>query len=108
MELSVTLIGIVLIIGVIWVLLELKRFKHRALAIFLMIVVLFTYFSFTFVFKDHKLDLSSMEGIKEAGTVYYSWLSSIFTNVKTLSSNAIKMEWGVNNSTASSLNLSKN
>lgn len=99
MDLSVTIIGIVLIIAFIWVILELKRFKHRALAIFLMAIVLFTYFSFTFVFKGEKLDLSSWDGIKEAGGIYYSWLTSIFGNVKTLSSNAIKMDWGVNNST---------
>ena len=100
MDLSVTLIGIVLIIAVIWGVLELKRFRHRALAIFLMALLLFTYFSFTFVFKDKKLDLSSMNGIKDAGAIYYSWIGSIFSNVKGLSSNAIKMNWGVNNTTS--------
>lgn len=105
MDLSVTLIGIVLIIAAIWAVLELKRFKHRALAIFLIVILLFTYFSFTVVFKDKKLDLSSMDGIKEAGGIYYSWVSSVFLNVKSLSSNAVKMNWGVNNTT---LNLNNN
>ena len=106
MELSVTIIGIVLIIAAIWVVLELKRFKHRALAIFLIIILLFTYFSFTVVFKDKKLDLSSVDGIKEAGGIYYSWLGNIFSNVKGLSSNAVKMDWGVNNTTLNSNNNS--
>ena len=106
MDLSVTLIGIVLVIAAIWVVLELKRFRHRALAIFLIIILLFTYFSFTFVFKDKKLDLSSINGIKDAGMIYYSWLGSLFTNVKSLSSNAVKMDWGVNNSTLSANNNS--
>ncbi len=106
MDLSVTLIGIVLIIAVIWGVLELKRFKHRALAIFLMVLLLFTYFSFTTVFKDKKLDLSSVDGIKEAGGIYYSWLGSIFSNVKSLSSNAVKMDWGAKNTTLNSSNHS--
>lgn len=106
MDLSVTLIGIVLIIVVIWVVLEFKRFKHRILAVLLIMILLFTYFSFTIVFKDKKLDLSSIEGIREAGGIYYSWVSSIFLNVKSLSSNAVKMDWGVNNTTLNSDNNS--
>lgn len=106
MDLSVTLIGIVLIIAAIWCVLELKRFKHRALAIFLIMILLFTYFSFTTVFKDKKLNLSSMDGIKEAGQIYYSWLSSVFLNVKSLSSNAVKMDWRAKNTTLNSNNNS--
>ncbi|HTZ41657.1 MAG TPA: hypothetical protein VMC07_00405 [Candidatus Omnitrophota bacterium] len=108
MNLTITLIGIILIIAAIWVILELKRFRHRILAVFLICLLLFTYFSFTAVFSGKSLDLSSVDGIKEAGGIYFSWLSSIFSNVKVLSSNAIKMDWGVNNSSLSGVNLSKN
>lgn len=100
------LVGIVLIIAAIWLVLGLKRFKHKALAIFLIAIVLFSYFSFTAVFRDKKPDLSSMDGIKEAGQIYYLWLSSVFLNVKSLSSNAVKMDWGVNNTTLNSNNNS--
>ncbi len=105
MDLSITLIGIALVIAAIWMILELKRFRHRILAVFLVVVVLFTYFSFTAVFSGKKLDLSSVDGIKEAGGIYFSWLGSIFTNIKSLTSNAVKMDWGVKNN---SLNLTNN
>jgi predicted Kef-type K+ transport protein len=106
MDLTITLIGVALIIIAIWVFLELKRFRHRLLAVFLIALVLFTYFSFTFVFSGKNLDLSSIDGIKQAGGIYYSWLSSVFINFKSLTTNAIKMNWGVNNNTLNSTNSS--
>jgi predicted Kef-type K+ transport protein len=106
MDLTITLIGVALIIIAIWVFLELKRFRHRLLAVFLIALVLFTYFSFTFVFSGKNLDLSSIDGIKQAGGIYYSWLSSVFINFKSLTTNAIKMKWGVNNNTLNSTNSS--
>jgi predicted Kef-type K+ transport protein len=106
MDLTIALIGVVLIIVAIWVFLELKRFRHRLLAVFLIALILFTYFSFTYVFANKPLNLSSMDGIKQAGVVYYSWLSSVFTNLVSITTNAIKLNWGVNNSTLNQTNLS--
>jgi ACR3 family arsenite efflux pump ArsB len=106
MDLSITLIGIVLVIVAIWVILEIKRFRHRALAIFLVFILLFSYFSFTAVFSGKKLNLSSIDGIKEAGGIYYSWLATIFTNVKSLTSNAVKMDWGAKNTVGNLTNNS--
>jgi len=106
MDLSITLVGIIIIIAAIWVILEMKRFKHRALAIFLIFVLLFSYFSFTVVFTGKKLDLSSVDGVKEAGGIYYSWLASIFVNLKSLTSNAIKMDWSAKNAVGNFTNSS--
>lgn len=113
MQISITLIGIIIAVVAIWIIFELKRggvaFKHRFFAIFLIVLLLFTYFSFTFVLGNKNLDLSSWNGIKQAGAVYYSWLSSVFVNFKTLTTNAIHMNWGAANSTlqnATIVNLS--
>lgn len=109
MNLSITLIGIVVVIVIIWVIIELKRkgvsFKHRLLAIFIIFLLLFTYFSFTIVLKGKSLDFSSWDSIKGAGIMYYSWLVSSFGNVKTLTTNAIHMNWGINNSNASNVTV---
>ncbi len=99
MDLTITLIGIGVLIVAIWVFLELKRFRHRILAVFLIALLLFTYFSFTFVFHNKPLDLSSIDGMKQAGGVYADWLGSVFLNFKSLTTNAIKMNWGANNTT---------
>ncbi len=106
MNLTIALIGVVLIIVAIWVFMELKRFRHRILAVFLVALLLFTYFSFTFVFSNKPLDLSSVDGIKNAGVIYYSWLSSVFINFKSLTTNAIRMNWTVSNNTLNQSNLS--
>jgi hypothetical protein len=97
MQLNITLLSIVLVIIAIWVLLETKRFKHKMVAIFIIIVILFTYFSFSVALSGKKLDLSTVDGISQAGAVYFSWLGSVFTNVKTITANAVKMNWGVVN-----------
>jgi uncharacterized membrane protein len=101
MDLTITLIGIVLVIVAIWVFLEMKRFRHRILAVFLIALILFLYFSFTFVFHNKPLDLSTISGISQAGTTYFAWLGSVFTNLVAITTNAVKMNW-----TSNSTNLS--
>lgn len=102
MDLTITLIGVVVLIVAIWVFLELKRFRHRILAIFLIGLLLFLYFSFTFVFHNKPLDLSTISGISQAGTTYFAWLGSIFTNLVAITTNAVKMNWTAVNATNSS------
>ncbi len=98
MDLTITLIGIGVLIVAIWVFLELKRFRHRLLAIFLIGLLLFLYFSFTFVFHNKPLDLSSINGISQAGGTYFAWLGSVFVNFKSITTNAINMNWAANTS----------
>jgi len=43
------------------------------------------------------VDLNSAEGLKEAGVLYSEWLGNGFENLKTLTTNAIKLDWGVKN-----------
>jgi len=102
MDLTITLIGVVVLIVAIWVFLELKRFRHRLLAIFLIGLLLFLYFSFTFVFHNKPLDLSSINGVTQAGGTYFSWLGSVFVNFKSITANAVNMNWTAVNSTNSS------
>ena len=100
MQLNITLLSVILVVIAVWVLLETKRFKHKMVAIFLIAVILFTYFSFSIALRGKNLDLSTIDGISQAGGVYFSWLGSIFINVKTITANAVKMNWGVVNENA--------
>jgi len=93
MELGVALLIISVLIIAIWVIFEAKRMKHKLLAVFLIGLLLFSYFSFNFVFKDEEIDYKSVDGLKTAANLYLSWLGTIFTNVKAISANAIKMDW---------------
>ena len=111
MQISIALVGIIIAIVIIWIMIELKRkevlFRHRFFAIFIIILLLFSYFSFTYVLGGRGLNFSTWDGIKQAGAIYYSWLASVFENFKVLTTNAIHMNWGINNSSnITSVNLS--
>lgn len=94
MQLSITLITVIVLVVAVWILMETRKFKHKIVEVFLIVFILFTYFSFTFVVGSKGLDLSTFNGIKEAGGIYLSWLGGVFSNLKTLTANAIHMNWG--------------
>ena len=83
----------------IWVVVELKRMKHKVFAIVLIAFILFLYLTSSYVFEGKGINLKSVDGLKEAGNLYFVWLGSFFGNLKTITVNAIKMNWR-GNSTA--------
>jgi len=101
MALDVTFMVIAILIIAIWVLIELKRMRHKLFAIFLIALILFLYLSITFTFKGQEMDLKSPGGIIKASKIYFAWLGSAFGNIKTITTNAINMNWKTNNQTAS-------
>jgi predicted ferric reductase len=90
------LILVVVLIVAIWLIIEFKRFRHKILAVFLILLILFTYFSFASVIKDKGLDLKTFDGMKQAGKLYLLWLGNAFQNVKVVTSNVIDMDWSGN------------
>jgi hypothetical protein len=93
---SPILILVVVLIAVIWLFIEFKRFRHKMLAVFLIVLILFTYFSFSAVIKGKNIDLKTPDGLKQAGHLYVLWLGNAFKNVKVVTSNVINMSWSVN------------
>jgi len=100
MAVGVTLLIVAVLIIAIWVIIEVKRFKHKIFAIFLILLILFTYLSFTAVLKGKDINFKSAVGLKEAGTLYVSWLGSIFGNLKSITTHAIDMDWNRINETS--------
>ncbi len=96
---SSTIIFLSLTIVVIWVLVEVKRLKHKIGAIALIALIIFSYLSFFAVFNSQKLDLKTPVGLADASKIYFSWLGSLFTNLKVLTANAIHLDWKPDNST---------
>jgi len=99
------MIGLVLIIisilavGV-YMLAELRRFKHKLWAMLIILLLLFAYVSFTLTLKGKDIDFKSVPGLIQAGKIYFLWLGGIFGNMKSITGNAINMDWGVNESSA--------
>lgn len=96
MVIGITLFIVAVSIIAIWVIIEIKRMKHKFLAIFLIGLILFVYLSFAFVTKGQDINLKTTSGLIQATKLYFSWLSSAFVNLKTITANAIDMDWGLN------------
>jgi hypothetical protein len=101
------LILVVVLIAVIWLFIEFKRFRHKMLAVFLIVLILFTYISFSSVIKGKNLDLKTFEGIKDAGHLYVLWLGHAFQNVKVVTSNVVNMNWNVNDTSGGNQSIKK-
>lgn len=97
MHFGLALIIIVSLVALIWIVIELKRFKHKIFAIFLIALILFAYVSLTIVFKGKDVDYKTVEGVKVASGIYFSWLGGVFGNLKSITTNAVNMNWGANN-----------
>ena len=93
MAIGVTLLVIAVLLIAIWVIFEVKRFRHKLFAIFLIVLILFTYLSFTAVLKGKDVDIKTVSGLKEAGSLYVSWLGSIFGNLRSITTHAVDMDW---------------
>lgn len=99
MAIGVTLIILAVVVVVIWLIIEAKRMRHKFVAIFLITLILFTYFSFSIVIKRNNVNLKTTEGWKDAGILYFSWLGNVFNNIKSISSYAIHQDWKSTNLT---------
>lgn len=99
MAFSMFLIVTLIIILLIWFFIEIKRAKHKIFAIALIILIVFLYFSVTYIFKDKPVDYKSVNGISDATKLYFNWLGYFYNNAKTITNNAIKMNWKGNIST---------
>jgi len=90
---GVALIILTAVVLIIWFSIEFKRFKHKIWAFVLIALVVFGYISLTVSLKDQNINYRSVSGLFLATKVYFSWLFSMGSNVKTITANAIHMDW---------------
>ena len=93
MEVGLTIFIIVALVIAIWIVVQIKHMRHKIFAIVLIALVLFLYVSSTFIFKDQDIDFKTISGVTTASRLYFSWLGSIFVNIKSITTSAIKMDW---------------
>jgi glucan phosphoethanolaminetransferase (alkaline phosphatase superfamily) len=93
MAIGITFVVAAVLILAVWMLAEFKKFRHKIWAIFLIVLILAGYFSFNSAIKGKDLDFKTLDGLKEAGGLYFSWLGHAFGNMKTITSNAVNMNW---------------
>jgi hypothetical protein len=93
MEIGATLLIIGIIIAGIWILIETKSFRHKLFVIFLIGLIIFSYFSFNAALKKESVDYKSVSGLIDTSRVYFSWLGNIFSNIKSINSYVVKQNW---------------
>ena len=99
MVVGITLFIVAILIAAVWIIIEIKRLRHKLFAIFLIALILFTYLSFSITLSGKDIDLSTVPGWVSAAKIYFSWLGSIFGNLKSITAQAISLDWVGNNST---------
>lgn len=88
-----TLLIISLVIITVWILLEIKRLKHKVLLIVLVFLMISLYFGAIVVFQDRNIDFTSYPGMIDATKIYFSWLGSVFGNIKVITAGATQLDW---------------
>lgn len=85
-----------LVVGLL--LAKVKHLKHKSLAVFLALIVLFFCLTVPPAVKNSDVNFKTFSGVAETFKLYFVWLGHSFGNVKTLTGNAIKMDWVGNQS----------
>ena len=82
--------SVVLLAIALFVIMKVTKFRHRLLAIILIALVLFGYFSFNFALGGHEIDLTTAKGVGQAFGIYFSWLGTAFGNAQTITSRVVE------------------
>ncbi len=88
---------IIVIIGLAFI--KFSSTKSQIKLILCVLLILFLGGTILIVYTKNKLELTSYEGIMDAGKIYFGWLGNGFQNLKTITANAIKMDWTSTNGT---------
>jgi hypothetical protein len=93
MAFGVIVLLIAAFIVVILMLLRFKKLKHEIFAFFLILLILFAFFSFTLAFKGKNFTIANVSDVNSAVKIYLSWFGNAFDNVKIITTQAVKMNW---------------
>lgn len=94
---SITIIAVIIVAAV--VLIKMNHFRHKMTIIAVLMFALFLYTTVTVVNKSNEFDFTTTEGFFDALKVYTGWLGNGFGNLKSITGNAIKMDWSSTNGT---------
>jgi len=85
------IVVVLLVIGIFAI--RMNHFRHKIFIVGLLLFALFLYGSLVVVSSLNDFDLKTSEGIMDAGKLYFGWLGNGFKNLKTITGNAIGMDW---------------
>ncbi len=96
MEIGIILFIIGILTVAVWIIFAFGRMKHKFLTFLLIALVLFSIISFNLVFKGKDISVESISDLGGLVKIYFSWLGGVFSNIKTITTQAIKLDWQTN------------
>lgn len=90
---------IVVLIVLAFLILRIKHLKHKVFLVIIIMILLFFYTTGSRILAEQNVNWKSLSGLEKGVKVYFSWLGGIFSNLKTMTANAIKMDWTARNKT---------
>ncbi len=87
---------VILLILVIFFFVKLRYIKHKLLWILILITILILYIGFMISTSGKDINLKTFEGTSAAIRLYLTWLGQSFDNLKILTGQATKLDWGAN------------
>jgi len=90
-------IGVILVlVFAIFLFVKLKYIKHKITWIVVLFLMLIFYLGFLASISGQELDLNTLQGSETAIKLYFGWMGQSFDNVKSLTGQATKLDWGTN------------
>lgn len=71
--------------------------KHKVFLIVFILVLLFIYTTGSRVLTGYDINWKSASGVEKGLKAYFAWFGGVFGNFKSITANAIKMDWSTNN-----------
>jgi len=91
---------IIALIVLAYLCLKVYHFKHRIFFVFVILALLFFYATASKIATKYEINWKSFSGIEEGMKIYFAWLGGAFNNLRSITANAIKMDWTMENRTS--------
>jgi len=82
----------------VWIMFKFKGIQHKFVTFLIISLIIFSFFSFYLAFNGKDISVKNFSDVENIAQIYFSWLGNAFSNMKSLTTNAIKMDWEGNNS----------
>ena len=87
---------LILVFIALMVLFKFKEIRHQFGLVVIAMLFLFLAFSVYSVYSKHKVDLTTFDGVVEAGKIYVTWLGGVGHNIVKVTGYAVHQDWGFN------------
>lgn len=85
--------------------LRLRHMKHKLFLILFILVLLFFYTTGSRVLAEHEINWKSVAGWEKGLKTYFAWLGGFVGNLRTITANAVRMDWEHRNRTDEAIRL---